>query len=149
MKCPYCSSMEDKVIDSRLVKEGAVIRRRRECLECVKRFTTYEYIEKISHFVIKNDGRREEFDRTKLERGIRLSVTKRPISIEKINEIINKIEERIVSFPGYEIPSKVIGEIVMDELKKLDPIAYVRFASVYRKFQDKEEFLKEIEELKE
>ena len=141
--------MEDKVIDSRLVKEGAVIRRRRECLACVKRFTTYEYIEKISHFVIKNDGRREEFDRTKLERGIRLSVTKRPISIEKINEIINKIEERIVSFPGYEIPSKVIGEIVMDELKKLDPIAYVRFASVYRKFQDKEEFLKEIEELKE
>ena len=148
MKCPYCNSMEDKVIDSRLVREGSIIRRRRECITCLKRFTTYEYVEKISHYVIKNDGRREEFDRTKLERGIKLSLTKRPVPIEKIEEIINKIEEKVDSYPGYEIPAKVIGEMVMEELKKLDPVAYVRFASVYRNFQDKDEFLKEIEGLK-
>ena len=140
--------MEDKVIDSRLVREGSIIRRRRECITCLKRFTTYEYVEKISHYVIKNDGRREEFDRTKLERGIKLSLTKRPVPIEKIEEIINKIEEKVDSYPGYEIPAKVIGEMVMEELKKLDPVAYVRFASVYRNFQDKDEFLKEIEGLK-
>jgi len=149
MRCPFCGEIEDKVIDSRLRKGGSIIRRRRECLGCEKRFTTYEYIEKISHFVIKNDGKREEFDQTKLERGIRLSLTKRPISIEKIEEMITGIKEKIAKYPGHEIPSKVIGDYVMEELKKLDPVAYVRFASIYRNFQDKEEFLREIEDLKE
>jgi len=148
MKCPFCGNIEDKVIDSRKAKNGIVIRRRRECTNCKKRYTTYEYIEKISLMVIKADGRRESFDRKKLKNGILLACTKRPISMEVIDDVVERIEEKVNNNFIREVKSKVIGEYVMEELRKIDEVAYVRFASVYRKFQDKIEFLKELDELK-
>ena len=145
MKCPYCGVIEDKVVDSRSSKEGTAIRRRRECLECERRFTTYEYIEDTPLTVIKSDGRRELFDKNKLIDKIRLSCTKRPISTTQIEEIADRIEDQLVSRGEREIEAKEhIGELVMTELKRLDDVAYVRFASVYRQFKDLSDFEKEL-----
>ena len=145
MKCPYCGVIEDKVVDSRSSKEGTAIRRRRECLGCERRFTTYEYIEDTPLTVIKSDGRRELFDKNKLIDKIRLSCTKRPISTTQIEEIADRIEDQLVSRGEREIEAKEhIGELVMGELKRLDDVAYVRFASVYRQFKDLSDFEKEL-----
>lgn len=145
MKCPYCGALDDKVVDSRSSKEGTAIRRRRECLECERRFTTYEFIEDIPLTVIKTDGRREPFDKNKLIAKIRLSCTKRPISTAKIDEIADRIEDQLVSLGEREIEAKRhIGDLVMKELKALDDVAYVRFASVYRQFKDLSDFEKEL-----
>ena len=145
MKCPYCGVIEDKVVDSRSSKEGTAIRRRRECLGCERRFTTYEYIEDTPLTVIKSDGRRELFDKNKLMDKIRLSCTKRPISTTQIEEIADRIEDQLVSRGEREIEAKEhIGELVMTELKRLDDVAYVRFASVYRQFKDLSDFEKEL-----
>ncbi len=147
MKCPYCGSFRHKVLDSRVTKDGLVIRRRRECEDCKRRFTTYEYVEKTPIYVIKSDGRREPFQREKIKAGIEIACKKRPVSIEKIDEIVAKIEEKIYSLGEKEIQTKFIGEFVMEELYKLDEVAYVRFASVYKRFKDTEEFMKELEKL--
>ena len=148
MKCPYCGVIEDKVVDSRSSKEGTAIRRRRECLGCERRFTTYEYIEDTPLTVIKSDGRRETFDKNKLIGKIRLSCTKRPISTTQIEEIADRIEDQLVSRGEREIEAKLhIGELVMTELKRLDDVAYVRFASVYRQFKDLSDFEKELRQL--
>ena len=149
MKCPYCQTSEDKVIDSRVVRDGSAIRRRRECSSCGHRYTTYEYIEKVTHTVVKRDGRREDFDRQKLERGIKLACSKRPIPSESIEQIVDSIIEKLHNLQLKEIPHKIVGQIVMDELKKIDHVAYVRFASVYRQFEAKEDFLKSVKEIEE
>ena len=138
MRCPYCSGFSSKVTDKRESNEG--IRRRRECLGCGKRFTTYEQIKKGDLFVIKKDGGREEFDKNKLERGIHKAFEKRPVSKEKIDEMINQIEEQLRKKGEKEIKSSVIGELIMKKIKKLDNVAYIRFASVYRDFQDINDF---------
>jgi len=147
MKCPFCGNLKDKVVDSRGGRGSEVIRRRRECLKCSMRFTTYEYIVRLSNVVVKSDGTREDFDREKLKRGILIACNKRPVSNSQIDEIVKKIEEKIQAEYPKEIKSKLIGEMVIRELKKLDDVAYVRFASVYRQFKVKEEFIKELEEL--
>ena len=145
MKCPYCGALDDKVVDSRSSKENTASRRRRECLECERRFTTYEYIEDIPLTVIKTDGRREPFDKNKLVAKIKLSCTKRPISIAQIDEIADRIEDGLVGLGEREIEAKKhIGDLVMQELKSLDDVAYVRFASVYRQFKDLSDFEKEL-----
>ena len=144
MLCPYCSNDETKVTDKRDSKNET--RRRRECLKCGRRFTTYEKIQEVEIFVIKKDGRREAFSREKLKAGIIKACEKRPVSGEKIEQAVNQIEERLKQH-GQETSSKIIGEIVMKTLKKLDKIAYVRFASVYRDFQDVNDFRKEIKEI--
>jgi len=146
MKCPYCSHIETKVTDSR--DTGVfTIRRRRECLDCSKRFTTYEYIEMNPLYVIKKDGRREKFDKNKIRKGIQKAIEKRPVNYEKVEEIVDKIEEKIRRNASEEISSKEIGEYVMDILKELDHVAYIRFASVYRRFTDVSSFEKEIKNL--
>lgn len=146
MKCPYCSHIETKVTDSR--DTGVfTIRRRRECLDCGKRFTTYEYIEMHPLYVIKKDGRREKFDKNKIRNGIQKAIEKRPVNHEKVEEIVDKIEEKIRRNGSEEISSKEIGEYVMDILKELDHVAYIRFASVYRRFTDVSSFEKEIKNL--
>ncbi|MCD6307659.1 MAG: transcriptional repressor NrdR [Candidatus Latescibacteria bacterium] len=147
MKCPYCGSDTDKVVDSRSSKNGQSIRRRRECLNCSQRFTTYEYIEDVSLIVIKNDGSREPFDRKKLLRGINISCAKRPISTDKLDEIVDTIKHTLESRGEQEVSSSFVGELVMEHLKKLDDVAYVRFASVYRKFSDKNEFIEELKKI--
>jgi len=147
MKCPYCGFEQDKVVDSRSSREGRAVRRRRECLQCEKRFTTYEYIESVPLTIIKNDQRREPFEREKLLRGITYACTKRPISTKDIDAIVDKVEDSITKLSKTEVPSGEIGKIVMDELARLDDVAYVRFASVYRKFKDREQFLAEINDL--
>lgn len=147
MKCPYCSSDTDKVVDSRSSKNGESIRRRRECQKCNQRFTTYEYIEEVSLNVIKSDGSREPFDRKKLLRGITISCAKRPIPTERLDEITDQISREVEKRGEREINSKIIGEIVMSHLKQLDEVAYVRFASVYRKFRDKSEFMEELKNI--
>jgi len=147
MRCPYCSFGEDKVVDSRSSKEGRAVRRRRECLECGKRFTTYEYIENTSVVIIKNDQRRESYDRQKLMQGIVAACKKRPVSVKKIESIVDKIENQIEKLGKTEIPSNDIGKLVMEELYNLDEVAYIRFASVYRKFKDISEFISEVKEL--
>ncbi len=147
MKCPYCGSDENKVIDSRIVKEGKAIRRRRECLKCGKRFTTYEYIEKSPVMVIKRDGRREPFDRAKLLNGIITACHKRPVPREKIEELVDEIESVISDLGKLEVPSREIGEEVIKRLKFIDEVSYVRFASVYRDFKDKNEFFEELKKL--
>ena len=144
MKCPYCGSDTDKVVDSRSAKNGESIRRRRECLTCNQRFTTYEYIEDVSLNVIKADGSREQFDRKKLLHGIAISCAKRPIPTDRLDEIVDDITRQIETRGEREISSHDIGEMVMERLKVLDEVAYVRFASVYRKFKDKSEFLHEL-----
>jgi transcriptional repressor NrdR len=146
MKCPACGDIDDRVIDSRLGKDSAVIRRRRECLSCKKRFTTYERIEEIFPYVIKKDGRREAFDRRKIIEGMRRACEKRPISVDRIETVADSIEQELMERPEKEISVSYIGERVMDELRQMDDVAYVRFASVYRSFRDIEEFMKEIKE---
>lgn len=147
MYCPYCGNLEDKVVDSRASKEGRAIRRRRECLECKKRFTTYEYIEETLLNVVKNNGAREPFDREKLKKGLMTACKKRPIHTDTIDEIIDTIERELMTQNSREVDSKQIGMLVIDQLKKIDEVAYVRFASVYRKFKDKQEFMDELKGL--
>jgi transcriptional repressor NrdR len=147
MKCPFCGHAENKVIDSRISKDGKAIRRRRECLGCEKRFTTYEFVEDILPMVVKKDGRREPFDRLKIRNGVMKACEKRPISMESMEKIVENVEQACQEFQGEEIPSTVIGEKVMNELKTLDGVAYVRFASVYRQFRDVGEFMTELEDL--
>lgn len=140
MRCPYCGHEEDKVVDSRSSKDGEAIRRRRECLKCGERFTTYEYIEKTPLNVVKRDGRREPFNRQKLIQGMITACRKRPISTEKIESIADEIELEISETASSEVSSLAIGQKVMEKLKALDEVSYVRFASVYRKFKDTSEF---------
>lgn len=147
MKCPYCGHEEDKVVDSRPSSDGRSVRRRRECLSCEKRFTTYEYVENVSLVVVKNDGRREPFDRQKLLRGIELACNKRPVSAKKIASLVEEIEEELQSLSKKEITSKEVGAAVMKRLRSLDEVAYVRFASVYHKFKDINEFMNELKGL--
>ncbi len=147
MKCPYCSSPETKVIDKRDSDAGSIIRRRRECLSCAKRFTTYERAEVLDLFVIKKDQRREAFDRQKLKRNLMKACEKRPISQETIDRLIGDIEQQLISMRKSEIESRVIGELVMDALKDLDKVAYIRFASVYRDFKDVADFEAELRQL--
>jgi len=149
MKCPACGAIDDRVIDSRLGKDNAVIRMRRECLACKKRFTTYEKIEEVLPFVIKKDGRREPFDPRKIVEGMRRACEKRPISIDQIEAVADAIEQELMERPEKEINVSYIGERVMAELRDMDDVAYVRFASVYRCFRDIEEFMREIKELSE
>jgi len=144
MNCPFCGHMEDKVIDSRESKEGELIRRRRECLKCERRFTTYERIDEIPYMVVKKDGRREKFDRQKVMNGLLKACEKRPISMSKLADIIDGVEGRLAESPERELSTTEIGEMLMDSLSSLDKIAYVRFASVYRDFQDVEAFLDEL-----
>jgi transcriptional repressor NrdR len=148
MRCPYCGQNEDKVVDTRPRDDGQIIRRRRLCLKCGRRFVTVEEIEDKALSVIKSDGRSESYDRKKLMRGIQIACIKRPVTLEQIESIVEKIESEIVSEFIKEIESRKIGEIVTKFLRQLDEVAYVRFASVYRKFKDKDEFLKELKELK-
>ncbi len=147
MKCPHCGHEEDKVVDSRPQKDGRAIRRRRECLKCTKRYTTYEYVEQGSITVLKSDNRREAFDRNKLTHGIKLACNKRPVTSYEVAAMVEEIEARLHAMGGSEIPSQKIGELVMARLREVDEIAYVRFASVYRKFADKAEFLEEMKKL--
>ena len=145
MKCPYCANIEDKVIDSRMSGEGLSIRRRRECLKCAKRFTTYEYVEKAPLMVVKRDGTRKKFDREKIKTGIMKACEKRPVSMDKIDELVDIVERKIQKKADKEVKSTDIGNMVMEELYDLDEVAYVRFASVYRRFKDISHFRKELE----
>ena len=147
MICPYCGFKEDKVVDSRATAENSAIRRRRECLKCGQRFTTYEYIEDVSLMVIKRDGRRQAFDRKKILAGIMKACQKRPISLDKMEEIVTSIERAIQKKSDREVSSRLIGELVTERLKLLDDVAYVRFASVYRQFQDVSQFMKALDEI--
>ncbi len=147
MKCPVCGHIDDRVIDSRLGKDNTVIRRRRECLQCNKRFTTYERIEDVLPLVIKKDERREPFDRRKIIEGMRRACQKRPIRTEDIEAVAESIEQELMESPEKEIESSKIGKRVMNALQDMDHVAYVRFASVYRSFATIEEFIKEIDEL--
>ena len=147
MKCPFCSHENDKVVDSRESKEGESIRRRRECLQCGKRYTTYERIDEIPYMVVKKDGRRERFDRQKVLNGLMRACEKRPVSIGKLEQIVNEAETFVVDSPERERTASEIGELIMDRLKKLDKVAYVRFASVYLDFKDVKEFMSELNSL--
>jgi transcriptional repressor NrdR len=147
VKCPFCRDLENKVIDSRLSKEGDVIRRRRECLQCTRRFTTYERAEEAFPLVVKKDGRRETFDRMKIVAGLKRACEKRPVSIEAIEAVVDRIERGLQERGEKELPSSTIGEALMRELHVLDKVAYVRFASVYRSFEDIGEFMEELEAL--
>jgi transcriptional repressor NrdR len=144
MKCPFCGYKEDKVVDSRATAEESAVRRRRECLKCGKRFTTYEYVEEVSLMVIKKDGRREPFDRKKILAGIMRACEKRPVSMEKMEEIITQVERAVQKKSDREVLSSRIGELIMERLKALDDVAYVRFASVYRQFKDVGQFMEEL-----
>ena len=147
MRCPFCQHMDDRVIDSRLSKEGDMIRRRRECTHCLRRFTTYERVEETLPLVIKKDGRRENFDRGKILAGLHKACEKRPISVETLEKLVDRIEQKLQESGEREIHSRVIGEQIMLELQNLDEVAYVRFASVYRSFKDVNEFMSEVKEL--
>jgi len=149
MHCPFCNAKDTKVTDSRLVGEGSQVRRRRECLDCNERFTTYEAAELVMPRIIKHDGYREPFDETKLHTGLQKALEKRPVSIEEIEAAINRIKHNLRVTGEREIDSKIVGEMVMKELKQLDQVAYVRFASVYRRFQDVNAFREEIKHLEE
>lgn len=145
MKCPYCGHKKDKVVDSRESRDGEAIRRRRECLKCARRFTTYEQVEHALPMVIKKDGRRESFDRNKILSGLTKACEKRPISVEKLYEVIDDIEKQLYSRMEKEVASNIIGEMLMEKLARLDEVAYVRFASVYRQFKDINAFTKELQ----
>jgi transcriptional repressor NrdR len=147
MTCPFCAHRQDRVIDSRESKEGDVIRRRRECLKCERRFTTYERSDEIPYMVVKKDGRREKFDRQKVLSGLLKACEKRPVPMGKLAEIVDLVESRLGDNAEREITTTEVGEMVMDQLRGLDKIAYVRFASVYRDFQDVEAFLNELKNL--
>jgi len=147
MKCPFCSHLHDRVVDSRESKEGDAIRRRRECLACERRFTTYERIDEVPYMAIKKDGRREKFDRQKVLTGLLKACEKRPISMARLSELVNRVEAKVSDSPDGEISTTEIGEFLMEALRELDKIAYVRFASVYRDFQDEEAFFNELKNL--
>ncbi|HLK47420.1 MAG TPA: transcriptional regulator NrdR [Bryobacteraceae bacterium] len=147
MKCPFCNHLHDKVVDSRESKEGEAIRRRRECLACERRYTTYERIDEVPYMVVKKDGRREKFDRQKVLAGLLKACEKRPVSMGKLSEMVNKVESKVSDSPDREISTIEIGEFLMDRLSDLDKIAYVRFASVYRDFQDEQAFFNELKNL--
>lgn len=147
MTCPFCGFKQDRVIDSRESKEGDVIRRRRQCLKCKRRFTTYERSDEIPYMVVKKDGRREKFDRQKVLNGLLKACEKRPVPMAKLAELVDAVESKLSDNPDREISTTDIGEMLMDKLKSLDKIAYVRFASVYRDFQDVEAFLNELKNL--
>jgi len=147
MKCPFCHDLETKVIDSRLTQDCLVIRRRRECLHCDRRFTTYERVEEMLPMIVKKDGRREVYDRLKVTGGLKKACEKRPVSSEQIEQVVDRIELSLQERGEKEVPSTVIGEAIMRELSGLDQVAYVRFASVYRDFKDADEFLRELEDL--
>lgn len=147
MRCPYCSGMDDRVVDSRLVRNGRVIRRRRQCEGCAKRYTTYETIDENQPVIVKKDGRREEYSKDKLSGGILRACQKRPVPMSEINDFVETLEARLFEGSRPEVSSDELGESVMDFLKQVDPIAYIRFASVYRSFADLSEFVDEIQEL--
>jgi transcriptional repressor NrdR len=147
MRCPFCGHLEDKVVDSRESREGDSIRRRRECLKCGRRFTSYERLEEVPILIVKKDGRREPFDRQKLLRGVMAACQKRPVSLSRLEEAVGDIQARLMEHPDREIPSRTLGELVMDALKGIDSVAYVRFASVYRDFKDLPDFVKALEGL--
>jgi transcriptional repressor NrdR len=147
MKCPFCGFNEDKVIDSRSSNEDRSVRRRRECIKCKRRFTTYEYIEQVPLMVIKKDGRREAFDRNKIISGILKACEKRPVSMEKVEAVVDRVEKDLQKSFDKEVKAQVVGELVMEHLHKLDEVAYVRFASVYRQFKDINHFMKELKDL--
>ncbi len=141
MKCPFCSHVDDKVVDSRESKEGEVIRRRRECLSCGKRFTSYERIDQIPHLVVKKDARRERFDREKVMSGLLKACEKRPVSVKSLEATVDKVEAMMHESPDREVAAERIGELLMDSLRELDKVAFVRFASVYRDFNDVDQFM--------
>ena len=147
MKCPYCQTEEDKVVDSRGSRNGKAIRRRRECLGCGRRYTTYEYVEMTPFIIVKSHGQREPYERQKILDGLKMACTKRPISAEAIEQMADNIENQLQTMADGEIPSKKIGELAMRQLYQVDEVAYIRFASVYRKFKEVKEFLAEIEAL--
>jgi transcriptional repressor NrdR len=147
MRCPFCGHIEDKVVDSRESREGDAIRRRRECLKCGRRFTSYERLEEVPILIVKKDGRREPFDRQKLLRGIMSACQKRPVSLGTLEEAAGDIQAKLMELPDREVPSRNLGELVMDALKRIDSVAYVRFASVYRDFKDLPDFVKALEGL--
>ena len=147
MKCPFCGHLEDRVVDSREAKGGDTIRRRRECGKCEKRFTTYERIDEIPHMVVKKDGRREKFERQKLLAGLLKACEKRPVPVSKLEEIVNETEAYLAESINRERSSNEVGELVMSRLKRLDKVAYVRFASVYLDFKDVREFMDELKDL--
>ena len=147
MRCPFCGYKEDKVVDSRATAEESAVRRRRECLKCGKRFTTYEYVEEVSLLVIKKDGRREAFDRKKILAGIIRACEKRPVSVEKMENVVVQVEHSIQKKSDREVLSSRIGELVMERLKAIDVVAYVRFASVYRQFKDVGQFMVELRDI--
>jgi len=144
MRCPFCNAKEDKVVDSRTAKDGKAIRRRRECLECGKRFTTYEHIEDIALMVVKKDGRREPFDSRKIKAGILKACEKRPIGMEQVDRLIDEVEHTLMGSMDREVSSEKVGALVMKKLRNLDEVAYVRFASVYKQFRDVNEFMEEL-----
>jgi transcriptional repressor NrdR len=144
MKCPFCNFLEDKVVDSRESKDGGSIRRRRECLSCNRRFTSYEKIDEIPYMVVKKDGRREPFDRSKILSGLFRACEKRPISTAQLEKIIDEVEKQVQDTAERELPTTDIGKIIMQKLKELDKVAYVRFASVYLEFEDVSEFMSEL-----
>jgi transcriptional repressor NrdR len=147
MKCPFCGFENDKVVDSRESKEGESIRRRRECMQCEKRFTTYERIDEIPYMVVKKDGRREKFERQKVLSGLLRACEKRPISMGKMEQIVNEVEQYVIDSPERERTASELGEQIMNNLKQIDKVAYIRFASVYRDFKDVGEFHSELEQL--
>jgi transcriptional repressor NrdR len=147
MTCPFCRHRQDRVIDSRESKEGDLIRRRRECLKCMRRFTTYERSDEIPYMVVKRDGRRERFERQKVLEGLLRACEKRPVPVAKLAEVVDAVESELAENPDREMSTEAVGELVLARLKKLDKIAYVRFASVYRDFQDAESFLVELKDL--
>ncbi len=144
MKCPFCGHVKDKVVDSRETGSGDAIRRRRECLECGRRFTSYERVEEIPYFVVKKDGRREAYDRHKLMQGLHRACEKRPVAVKALEAVADEIEQMAQDSPDREIEARAIGERVMQRLRELDKVAYVRFASVYRQFEDVKEFMNEL-----
>ncbi len=147
MRCPFCGHVEDKVVDSREAKIGDTIRRRRQCEKCRRRFTTYERIDEIPYMVVKKDGRREKFDRQKILAGLLKACEKRPVAMGKLEALVNEIESHVAESPDRERPATELGELVMNRLKKLDKVAYVRFASVYLDFKDVREFMDELKDL--
>ncbi|CAO0820161.1 NrdR transcriptional repressor [Desulfarculales bacterium] len=147
MRCPFCNHVDNKVVDSRVSKDAAVIRRRRQCLDCGQRFTTYERVEEMETYVVKKDGSREVFDRGKVKNGIIKALQKRPVSINQIEEFLNRLEAGVQEHNLREIAAKEIGEAVIEWLRGVDDVAYVRFASVYREFRDVQEFMRELENL--
>lgn len=147
MKCPFCSYSDSRVLESRPTEEGSAIRRRRECLSCRERFTTYERVETVPLMVIKKDGTRQEFDRSKILQGVIKASEKRPVPLARLEQMVSDIEQRLRNSMEQEVSSKTIGEMVMNELKQIDQVAYVRFASVYRQFKDIQSFLEELQTL--